>query len=476
MTDVVVVGAGPNGLAAAITLADQGFEVTVLEAADEIGGGTRTAELIVPGVLHDVCSAVHPFSVLSPVLRSLELERRGLTWCRPEIDLTHPLDGGRVGVMVSSLDETVAGLGRDGAAWRRLFQPVVRRLDDIAEDAFRPVLHVPKHPVSFGRFGLRTLPPATLLARRWREDETRALFAGVAAHTIHPLERPLTSAIAVMLIAAGHHSGWPVAEGGSRAITDAMAARLKELGGSIHTGVRVTTLADLPPSRVVLLDVAPGAAAAIAGDRMPPRVRRAYRRWRHGPAAFKVDLVVQGGVPWRDEASARAGSVHCGGALEEIAAAERDVHRGRLPARPFVLVAQQYLADPGRSKGDLHPVWAYAHVPNGFTGDATDAIIDQIERFAPGLRERIIGLRVRRPADLEADNANYVGGDLVTGANDPLQILFRPRFAFDPYATGVPGVFLCSAATPPGAGAHGLCGRNAAQSALRFLTGRGATR
>jgi phytoene dehydrogenase-like protein len=474
MTDAVVVGAGPNGLAGAITLAEHGLEVTVLEAAEEIGGGTRTAELIVPGVRHDVCSAVHPFSVLSPLLRSPDLERHGLRWCRPEIDLTHPLDGGRVGVMVSSLDTTVAGLGADGAAWRRLFRPIVRRLDDIAEDALRPVLHVPRHPIEFGRFGLRAVRPATLLARRWDEDEARALFAGVAAHTIQPLEQPLTSAIAVMLIATAHHSGWPVAEGGSRAITDAMAARLNELGGSIHTGVRVTSLDELPTSRIVLLDVAPGAAVEIIGDRMPARVRRSYTRWRHGPAAFKVDLVVEGGVPWRDESSARAGSVHCGGTLEEIAVAEREVHGGRMPARPFVLVAQQYVADPTRSKGDLHPIWAYAHAPSGFTGDATDAVIDQIERFAPGLRERIIGFRVRRPADLETDNANYVGGDLITGANDPLQILFRPRFSFDPYATGVPGVFLCSAATPPGAGAHGLCGRNAAQSALRFLTGRAA--
>jgi phytoene dehydrogenase-like protein len=467
--DAVVVGAGPNGLAAAIALAQRGLEVTVLEAADEIGGGTRTRELIVPGVRHDVCSAVHPLGLISPFLRSLDLERHGLTWRWPEIDLAHPLDGGRAGVMVRSLDDTAAGLGRDGKAWRRLFEPIARSLDDLAEDVFTPLLQRPKHPFALGRFGLRAVQPATILARRWRDEEARALFAGVAAHPLQPLERPLTSAVAVMMIAAAHHVGWPVAERGSQSITTAMAARLNELGGNIHTGVRVTSLAQLPRSRVVLLDVAPGAAADIAGDRMPARVRRAYRRWRHGPAAFKVDLVVRDGIPWTNDACRKAGTVHCGGTLEQIAAAERDVQHGRMPARPFVLVSQQYLADPSRSKGDLHPIWAYAHVPHGFTGDATDATIGQIERFAPGLRERIIGTSVWRPADFERYNANYVGGDIATGANDPVQFVIRPRLALDPYATGVPGVFLCSAATPPGAGAHGMCGFNAAQSALRYL-------
>jgi phytoene dehydrogenase-like protein len=470
VTDAIVVGAGPNGLAAAVTIARQGFEVTVLEGAEAIGGGTRTQELIMPGVRHDVCSAVHPFGVASPFLRTLELEAHGLTWCWPEIDLAHPLDGGRAGVMVRSLDDTAAGLGHDGAAWRRMFAPVARRLDDLTADIFRPVLHVPRHPTGLGRFGLRALQPATLLARRWRADEARALFGGVAAHVMQPLERPTSSAVGVMLIAAGHHVGWPVAEGGSHAITRAMASLLVELGGTIETGARVTSLGELPPSRVVLLDVAPAAAAAMAGDRMPARARRAYLSWRHGPAAYKVDLVVDGGVPWTNDACRRAGTVHCGGTLEEIAAAEREVHGGRMPARPFVLVAQQYLADPGRSKGDLHPIWAYGHVPNGYSGDATDAIVDQIERFAPGLRERIVGTAVRVPAELERDNPNYVGGDIATGANDPLQVAIRPRLARDPYATGIPGVFLCSAATPPGAGVHGMCGFNAARSALRVLT------
>jgi phytoene dehydrogenase-like protein len=469
VTDAIVVGSGPNGLAAAITIARDGFEVTVLEAADELGGGARSRELMVPGVRHDICSAIHPFGVASPFLRSLDLERYGLTWRWPEVDLAHPLDGGRAGVMVRSLDDTALWLGRDGVAWRRVFGPIARGLDALTQDVFQPLLHRPKHPVELSRFGLRALQPATALARHWRGDEARALFAGVAAHAIQPLERATTSAVGVMLIAAGHRVGWPVAEGGSQSITAAMASLLRELGGSLHTGVPVASLDQLPPSRVVILDVAPRAAADIGGDRMPGRVRRAYYAWRHGPGAFKVDLVVQGGVPWTNEACRKAGTVHCGGTLEQIAVAERDVHNGRMADHPFVLVGQQYLADPGRSKGDLHPIWAYGHVPHGYSGDATDAIIDQIQRFAPGVRDRIVATTVRAAEELERYNANYIGGDIATGANDPLQVAIRPRLALDPYSTGIPGVFLCSAATPPGAGVHGMCGFNAAQSALRAL-------
>lgn len=471
MIDAVVVGSGPNGLAAAVSLAERGFEVRVFEAAEEIGGGTRSAELIVPGVVHDLCSAVHPFAAISPYLKTLGLEQHGLVWRWPAVDLTHPLDGGRVATLVRSLDTTAAGLGGDGDSWQRMFGPMARSLPALTEDVFQPVVHIPKHPIAFARFGLRALQPATMLARRWHRDETRALFAGVAAHTIHRLDRPLTSAVAVMLIAAAHHVGWPVAEGGSHSITTAMAAKLRDLGGTIQTGVRVASLDELPRSRVVLLDVAPRDAVDIVGARLPNHVRRAYVRWRHGPAAFKVDLVVDGGVPWRDDTSVRAGTVHCGGTLEEIATVEREVHAGRMPERPFVLVSQQYLADPGRSSGTLHPIWAYAHVPNGWEGDATNAIVAQIERFAPGVRERIIGSSVRRAPDFERYNPNFIGGDVLTGANTVVQVAVRPRLALDPYSTGVPGVFLCSAATPPGAGVHGMCGFNAARSALRFLEG-----
>ncbi|HEY0575694.1 MAG TPA: NAD(P)/FAD-dependent oxidoreductase [Pseudonocardia sp.] len=469
MTEAVVVGAGPNGLAAAVTLAQQGVPVTVLEAAATIGGGTRTSENTLPGLLHDDCSAVHPTSLASPFLRSLDLERHGLRWRWPEVDLAHPLDSGSAGVLLRSLDDTAAGLGADGPAWRRVFGPLVAHYDDVVAEVFRPVLHLPRHPLSLARFGVGALLPATVLARVWRSAEARALFGGVAAHGFYPLRRPLTSAVGLMLTAAGHAYGWPVAEGGSRAITNALAARLTELGGTIKTGVLVESYQEVAHADVVMLDLAPGAAANLLGSAMPARVAKAYRRYRHGPAAFKIDLAVRGGVPWTNEACRRAGTLHLGGSLEEIAGTEREIHAGRLPKRPFVLVGQQYLADPTRSVGDLHPVYAYAHVPHGYPGDATEAIIDQIERFAPGVRERIVARFVRRPTELAEYNRNYVGGDIATGANDPLQVALRPRVALDPYATGVAGVYLCSAATPPGAGVHGMCGFNAARSALRAL-------
>jgi phytoene dehydrogenase-like protein len=318
-------------------------------------------------------------------------------------------------------------------------------------------------------------PPATAVARVWRTERARALFTGVAAHAMHPLGRPMSPAIGLMLITAGHRHGWVVARGGSRTITDALAAVLAKHGGTVETGVRVRSLADLPPADLVLLDLSPGAAAGILGDRQPAGARRAYRRFRHGPGAFKVDLAVEGGVPWTSEACRRAGTVHVGGSTAEMVAAERDVSRGRMPQRPFVLVAQQYLADPDRSAGDVHPVYAYAHVPNGYSGDATDAVLDQIERFAPGLRDRVVRRFVRSTTDMARYNANYVGGDILTGAKTVSQLLAGPRIGLDPYRTGVPGVFLCSAATPPGPGAHGMCGYNAACSALRHLrrAGRG---
>lgn len=467
--DAVVVGSGPNGLAAAVTLARAGRSVTVLEAEDSIGGGTRTEELTLPGLLHDVCSAIHPFGLASPYLSTLPLTDHGVRWGHFEVDLAHPLDGARAGVMHRSLDETVAGLGPDGPAWARLFGPLSDRFDHLAEDLMRPILHVPKHPVITASFGMRALLPATVLARRWHRDEARALFGGVAAHVIHPLSRPTTAAVGLMLVAAGHHVGWPTVEGGSRAITDALASLLREHGGTIETGVRVTSLDQLPDHRVALFDVSPRAFADLAGPHLPHRIERAYRRFRYGPGAFKVDLAVEGGVPWTAEVARRAGTVHAGGTFEEIVAAEAQVHRGRMPERPFVLVAQQYLADPSRSVGDVHPVWAYTHVPNGWAGDATEVVLTQLERFAPGVRDRVLASAVRGPAELAAHNANYVGGDISTGANDPLQVVFRPRIALDPYATGIAGTYLCSAATPPGGGVHGMCGYNAARRALRDL-------
>ena len=473
MSEAIVVGAGPNGLASAAALAREGVKVTVLEAAETIGGGTRTSELTVPGVLHDHCSAVHPMAVGSPFLNSLDLARHGLEWCRPEVDLAHPLDDGSAGVMLQSLDRTVEGLGHDGAAWRRLFGSAAASFDELNEDIFQPLLHLPRHPIRLVRFGLPAAMPATLLARSWKGPQARALFGGVAAHAIAPLNGLMSSSVGAALIVACHAKGWAVARGGSRAITDALAAYLVEKGGRIETGSPVTSLAELPAADAVLLDLAPAAVAEIAGDRLPGRVARAYRRYRHGPGAFKVDLAVEGGVPWTNEACRRAGTVHAVGTFDEIVAAEREASRGRMPERPMVLVGQQYLADPSRSAGDVHPIWTYAHVPSGYSGDATEALLGQVERFAPGLRERIVATSVRPADEFPVYNANYVGGDIITGANTAAQILFRPRFALDPYATGIPGVYICSAATPPGAGAHGMNGCNAARSALRHLENGG---
>lgn len=467
MTDAIVVGAGPNGLASAVALAREGLEVTVLEAAEEIGGGTRSGELTVPGLLHDLCSSAHPTGVASPFLRTLGLERYGVEWLWPEIDLAHPLDSGSAGLMYRSIERTVEGLGADGPSWQRLFGPLSDRIDELLADVLRPLVHVPAHPFALARYGLRALLPASAVVRRWHTEEARGLFGGVSAHLFGPLNRPLSSALGLMFGAIGHGYGWPVAKGGSRTITDALAAMLTDYGGKIETGVRVRSLDELPAARIVLLDLAPRVAAEVLGDRLPGRVRRAYRRFRHTTGAFKIDLAVRGGVPWTNEACRRAGTLHLGGSFEEIAQVEAEMSAGRMPRRPFMLVSQQYVADPGRSAGDVHPVSAYAHVPNGYAGDATEAMLDQFERFAPGTRERIVGWSAQSCADLERHNPNYVGGDIITGANTMLQLAMRPRVSLAPYRTGVPGVYLCSAATPPGAGVHGMCGFHAARSALR---------
>ncbi len=469
MTTAVVVGSGPNGLAAALTLATSGVQVTVLEAAPRIGGGTRSSELTVPGLLHDECSGFHPLSFDTPFARLAELERHGLRWAWPQVQYSHPIGGEAGGAAVRSVGETAAGLPGDERAWRRVFGPLVPRFGDIAEDFLGPVLAVPGHPVSLGRFGLRAALPAAVLAKRFSTDEGRALFAGVAAHAMWPFRSVLSAAIGTALGTAAHTYGWPVAEGGSAAIAAAMSRALEQHGGTIETDHPVRSVHDLGSPDVVMLDVAPGAAVDLVGDAMPDRYRSALRSYRHGPAVFKVDFAVEGGIPWSHEPSRRAGTVHVSGDYDDTAAAESMVHRGQMPERPFVLVGQQYLADPGRSSGDVHPVYSYAHVPAGFTGDATDAIELQIERFAPGFRDRIVARHVQTATDLSRHNPNIVAGDILTGANSPRQLVFRPRIGLDPYWIGVPGHFLCSAATPPGAGAHGMCGYNAAVSALRRL-------
>lgn len=475
MTTAVVVGSGPNGLAGAIRLAQAGLEVTVLEAYDRPGGGTRSDDrLTVPGVLHDVCAGFHPTGAASPFLASLDLGRHGLRWRWPEIDLAHPLDDGRAAVAARDMDASVASLGEDGARWRRIFEPIVRNFDDLVDEVFRPVLHLPRHPVTLGRFGIKALMPATWQAGRFGDQPAKALLTGVAAHKFGALSGPLGSSVGYLLTGAAHAVGWPVAEGGTESITRALVAELESLGGRVRCGVRVSSLASLPDlvgSRpdVVLLDTAPAGVLEIVGSALPSRVRRAFERFSYGPAAFKVDFAVQGAIPWTNPDCTRAGTLHLGGSASEIVSVEAATARGEMPERPFVLLGQQFVADPARSVGDVHPVYAYAHVPHGYDGDATAAIIGQIERFAPGFRERIVATSTRSPAAWEDYNPNYVGGDISAGANTALQIALRPRPALNPYALGVSGVYLCSSSTPPGGGVHGMGGFHAAETALARL-------
>ncbi|MFY2862000.1 phytoene desaturase family protein [Mycobacterium sp. THU-M104] len=469
MTRAVVVGAGPNGLAAGINLARNGFDVQVLEATDTVGGGVQSGELTVSGVIHDHCSAIHPLGVGSPFWRQIDLSRHGLVWKWPEVDCAHPLDDGTAGILYQSVEKTAAGLGSDGPRWRRAVGDLAAGFDALAEDLLAPVLHVPRHPIRLAVLGPRALLPATTMARWFHTEKARALFGGVAAHLYSRLDRPLTASLGLMMLGGGHRYGWPVAEGGSGSITAALVAALTDYGGTITTGVPVTRRVEIPDADVVMLDVTPAAALSIYGDAIPPRIRRSYRRYRQGSSAFKVDFVVEGDIPWTNPDCGRAGTVHLGGTFEQIADAERDRALGRMPQRPFVILGQQYLADPSRSAGAVNPVYAYAHVPFGYTGDATDAIVRQIERFAPGFRDRVIATISMSTAGLQAYNPNYLGGDIIGGANDGLQMLFRPRIAVNPYFTGVPGVYLCSQSTPPGAGVHGLCGYHASESALRLL-------
>lgn len=467
MVRAIVVGSGPNGLAAAVTLAMAGVEVNVLEASDHIGGGTRSSELTVPGLIHDDCSGFHPLALGTPFAELASLEDYGLQWAWPHIQFSHPLPGGSGGAVLRSLPGTVEGLGRDGRRWDWIFGPIVDHFEQITADFMQPLARTPSHPLHLARFGIRSAMPTSTLAAAFSETVTRALFAGLAAHAMRPFSAPFSAAIGTALGAAAHVHGWPVAVGGSSRISDAMVAALKSRGGTVTTNHVVRSHADIGEADIVMLDVAPAAAVAIMGETLPARVRRALLAYRHGPAAYKVDFAVDGSVPWEHRPSGLAGTVHLGGSFEQIRHAERDVARGKMPREPFILVGQQFIADPSRSHAGLNPVYAYAHVPAGYDGDATEAIESGIERYAPGFRDRIVAKSVRSTSDLAAHNPNYVGGDIVTGLNSARQLMFRPRVAVDPYWLGRRGVYLCSAATPPGAGAHGMCGFNAARSALR---------
>jgi phytoene dehydrogenase-like protein len=470
-TDAVVVGAGPNGLAAAVTLAREGFRVTVLEAEDEPGGGTRTVpDPEVPGLLHDHCAAVHPFGIASPYFRTLPLERYGLTWCHPPIAVAHPFDDGTAALIHRDLDATVTGLGPDGPVWDRWLRGSTRRFDAVAADLLGPRVRVPRHPVATALAGLPSLLPATAVARSFPTDRGAALFGGIAAHTIAPLDQPLTAAIGLLMAAAGHAYGWPFAQGGSQTIWRAMVALLEDLGGEVVTGVRVRSFADLPRARVALFDLTPTGFARIAGGHLPARERSRAATWDYGPAAFKVDFAVRGEVPWDEPAARRAGTLHLAGGFDELAAAEAAVVAGRMPERPFVLAAQAHVADPGREVDGIVPLWAYTHVPHGYDGDVAPLIEAQIERFAPGFGAQVVSRRITTPAAFEADNANLVGGDITGGASTVRQLVGRYRLGPDAYATGIPGAYLCSASTAPGGGVHGMCGHHAARAALRVLT------
>ena len=466
-TDAVIIGAGPNGLAAAIALARAGYSVRVHEAQPTVGGGSRSAELTLPGFVHDVCSAIHPLAVGSPYFRTLPLQEHGLEWIHPGVPLAHPLDDGTAAVLHRSLDETVRGFGADGRSWRRLVGALVPRWDDLLGETTAPMLRIPRRPFLLARFGLPGMLPATTIARLFSTTAGRGLFAGLAAHSFLPLDAPFTTAFALLLGASAHAVGWPMPRGGSQRIADALASYLRALGSDLRVNDRIDVWSQLGKHRAYLFDTTPRALERIAGDKLNTTYRRVLRSYTYGPGVFKVDYALSGPVPWRAAACARAGTVHLGGTFDEIAASERDVWRGRPPERPFVLVGQQSLFDPTRAPLGMHTLWTYCHVPNGSTVDMTARIEAQIERFAPGFHDLILKRSVMNTRDVEAHNANYVGGDISAGSHAGLQFIARPTWSFDPYATPSRDIYLCSAATPPGAGVHGMSGYNAAQSALR---------
>ncbi len=469
----VVVGAGPNGLVAAVTLARAGWDVTVFEAAARPGGGTRTEELTLPGVLHDVCSAIHPLALGSPAFREIAasdnpLEAHGLEWIFSDVPVAHPLDGGRAAVVHRSLDETADGLGADAKAYRRLFGPFVDAGFDLTDGLLSPLSMPPKHPITLARFGAVGILPAHTVARRgFDADQAQALFAGLAGHSILNLKAPVTAGYGLMLGVLAHLVGWPLAKGGSQHIADALVAVLEGLGGRVECDRRVESLAELPAADAVLLDLTPRQVLAIAGDAVPNRYRGALAGYRFGAGVFKIDWALDGPIPWANADCARAATVHLGGTLEQITAAEADVQSGGHPERPYVLLSQPSLFDASRAPNGMQAVWAYCHVPNGSTFDMTDRIEAQVERFAPGFRDRIVGRHAMDTVAVEAHGANYIGGDINGGIADFRQFVRRPTIGLHPWKTPIDGVYLCSSSTPPGGGVHGMCGWHAAHEAMR---------
>ena len=466
--DAVIVGSGPNGLCAAIRLAQARLKVVVLEANETFGGGTRSAELTLPGFLHDVCSAVHPLAVGSPFLRRLELEKLGLEWRQPEVPLAHPLGGSEAAVLQRSVESTAANLGRDKFAYARLMAPLVRHWENLSAEFLQPLLHWPAHPIQLSRFACSAFRSSTGLAtRRFKGEPARALIAGLAGHSFLPLDQVPSAAYAVVLGLMGHAVGWPLPRGGSQQIANALVSSLRSLGGEIQGGQRIDRFDQLPRSRVVLLDVTPRQLLSMAGDALPQAYRRKLQQFRYGPGVFKIDYALSGPIPWTAAACRRAGTVHVGGTILDIARAEAQVAEGRHPDQPFVLLAQPSLFDPSRAPEGKHTAWAYCHVPAGSGVDMTARIENQIERFAPGFRDLVLARRTANCAELERENANLVEGSISGGAANLWQLLARPVLSLNPYRTPLPGLYLCSSSTPPGPGVHGMCGFNAAELAIR---------
>jgi phytoene dehydrogenase-like protein len=467
--EAVVIGSGPNGLAAAIALAQAGVSVLVVEAEEEVGGGTRSAELTLPGFMHDVCSAVHPMGILSPFFRQLPLEDHGLNWIRPEASVAHPMPDGDAVMLHRSLGRTAEGLGRDARSYARLVSPFVGSGHDLLSDVLAP-LRVPEHPVQMLRFGIRAAFSANRLARlAFRGDRARALLAGCAGHSLLPLTQPLTAALGLLFAITGHLEDWPVAEGGSQAISRSLASYLESLGGRIETRRRIEHLAEFEGARAILFDTSPEALARIAEDALPEGYRRRLGRYRYGPGVFKVDWALDGPIPWSDPNCLAASTVHVGGTLEEICLSEHDMYHGRHADRPFLILCQQSQFDASRAPAGQHTGYAYCHVPHGSTVDRTDAIERQVERFAPGFRDRILARHVMNASDFQRYNPNYQGGAITGGVADALQLFNRPVTRLDPYSTPNARIFICSASTPPGGGVHGQCGYWAAQSALKIF-------
>jgi phytoene dehydrogenase-like protein len=464
--DAVVVGAGPNGLVGAVTLAQAGWRVLVVEAQARPGGGTRSEELTLPGVIHDVCSAIHPLALGSPAMRRLPLHEHGLEWVHPDIPLAHPLDGGRVALLHRSVEETAAGFGPDAAAYERLMGPMVRQ--DLVDGLLDPFNLPPRAPIPLARYGLAGIRSADGLARaRFETEEARALFAGMAAHSILSLEAPVTAGYGLMLGILGHLVGWPMARGGSSAIAGALVSLLEALGGKVECDRPIRSLDELPTSRAVLLDLTPRQVVSVVGDRLPARYRRRLEKFRYGPGVWKVDWALDGRTPWTNPECLRAATVHLGGSLADIVEAEGMVQRGQHPDRPYVLFVQQTLFDSTRAPEGTQTAWAYCHAPNGSELDMTDRIEEQVERFAPGFRERIVGRHVMGPSAMQRHDANYIGGDINGGVADLRQFVARPVLSPTPWETPVDGVYMCSSSTPPGGGVHGMCGYRAATTALR---------